>query len=134
MTKSVSPSKELREAADQAETLLNDFDVEVSTRVDVFKAKIAAEENIKESGLWDQLSSEERRLVDKMVWQLFDYCYDRLSPSDAGRFLQILDGKRLGLGLPAEKVAELTALKKELSQVISEYEVRPFTIAALIYL
>ncbi|PPQ96842.1 hypothetical protein CVT26_006011 [Gymnopilus dilepis] len=122
LTKSVSPSKEVREAADQAETLLNDFDVEASTRVDVFKAKLAAEKNIKEAGLWDQLSSEERRLVDKMVWRLFGYRCGRLSRSHAERFTQILDGKRLGLGLPAEKVAKLTSLKKELSQVISEYE------------
>lgn len=36
-------------------------------RLDVFQAKLAAEKNIKSSGLWEKLSSEEQRLVDKMV-------------------------------------------------------------------
>lgn len=36
-------------------------------RVDVYKAKVAARDNLKKSGQWDKLSSEEQRLVDKMV-------------------------------------------------------------------
>ena len=36
-------------------------------RIDVFKAKIAAKENAEASGQWDMLSSEQKRLVDKMV-------------------------------------------------------------------
>lgn len=36
-------------------------------RLDVFKAKVAAKENIKASGQWEKLSSEEQRLVEKMV-------------------------------------------------------------------
>ncbi|KAF8905842.1 hypothetical protein CPB84DRAFT_1726845 [Gymnopilus junonius] len=97
--KNVSPSKELRDAADKAESLLNDFEVERSIRLDVFAAKAFAEDNIKQSNHWDKLSPEERRLVEKMI----------------------LDGKRNGLALSADERAELTVLKKELKQVCSEF-------------
>lgn len=63
----VSPSKELRDASNEAESLVRDFEVESSMRLDVFKAKIAAEKNIKESGQWSKLSAEDKRLVEKMV-------------------------------------------------------------------
>lgn len=36
-------------------------------RLDVYQAKVAAEKNLKESGEWEKLSPEEKRLVDKMV-------------------------------------------------------------------
>lgn len=42
-------------------------------RMDVFNAKIAAERNIKESGKWDALEAEERRLVEKMVCMNQDF-------------------------------------------------------------
>lgn len=95
----VSSSKELRDASNQAESLVRDFGVESSMRLDVFKAKVAAQKNIKESGKWETLSSEQQRLVDKMI----------------------LDGTRAGLALPKEKRDELTTLKKELSQVCLEF-------------
>lgn len=63
----VSPNKEIRDASNEADSLLRDFAVESSMRLDVFNAKTAAEKNLKESGLWDKLSDEDRRLVDKMV-------------------------------------------------------------------
>ncbi|PPQ65870.1 hypothetical protein CVT26_000804 [Gymnopilus dilepis] len=96
----VSPSKELRDASNEAESLVRDFGVEASMRLDVFKAKVAAEKNLKDSGKWAQLSPEEQRLVEKMV----------------------LDGTRAGLALPAEKREQLTTLKKELSQVCLEFQ------------
>ena len=46
----VSPSKELRDASNEAEVLVRDFGVEASMRIDVFRAKQAAEKNIKDSG------------------------------------------------------------------------------------
>jgi hypothetical protein len=46
---------------------VRDFGVESSMRLDVFQAKVAAEKNIKDSGEWENLSAEEKRLVDKMV-------------------------------------------------------------------
>ncbi|KAF8905938.1 metallopeptidase MepB [Gymnopilus junonius] len=95
----VSPSQELRDASSEAESLVDDFKVEASMRLDVFTAKVQAEENIKKSGEWGGLSPEEKRLVERMV----------------------LDGKRVGLALPDEKRAELATLKKELSQVCSEF-------------
>jgi metallopeptidase MepB len=95
----VSPSKELRDASNEAESLVRDFGVESSMRLDVFQAKVAAEKNIKDSGLWEHLSAEDQRLVEKML----------------------LDGKRAGLALPEKERTELMALKKELSQVCLEF-------------
>jgi Zn-dependent oligopeptidase len=63
----VSPTKELRDASNEAESLLLDFGVECSMRLDVFKAKLAAKKNAEASGQWDKLSPEQQRLVDKMV-------------------------------------------------------------------
>ncbi|KAF8169249.1 hypothetical protein BJ912DRAFT_1025654 [Pholiota molesta] len=66
----VSPSKELRDSSNEAESLVRDFGVECSMRLDVFSSKVAAEKNIKESGQWDKLSPEEQRLVEKMLTTL----------------------------------------------------------------
>jgi Zn-dependent oligopeptidase len=63
----VSPTKELRDASNEAESLLRDFGVESSMRLDVYHSKVAAEKNIKESGLWEQLQPEDQRLIEKMV-------------------------------------------------------------------
>lgn len=95
----MSPSKELRDASNAAEVMVRDFGVESSMRLDVFRAKQAAEKNIKESG--QKLSPEEQRLMDKMI----------------------LDGKRAGLALPEKEREELTQLKKELSQTCLEFSV-----------
>jgi Zn-dependent oligopeptidase len=97
----VSTSKELRDASNQAEVLQRDFDVEESMRLDVFKAKTAAEKNLRKSGEWEKLSDEQRRLVEKMV----------------------LDGKRAGLALPEKEREVLMKLKKELSQVCLDFSV-----------
>ena len=119
----VSPKKELRDASNDAESLLLDYGVECSMRLDVFKAKVAAKENAEASGQWDKLSPEQKRLVDEMVdhFILLVQCNAVLSEYDP----QILDGTRAGLGLPEEKRTELTTLKKELSQVCLEFDVRP---------
>jgi len=65
--KNVSPEKELRDASNEADSLLQDFGVDVSMRLDVFNSMVAAEKNTKASGQWEKLSPEERRLVEKMV-------------------------------------------------------------------
>ncbi|KAF7314180.1 Thimet oligopeptidase [Mycena kentingensis (nom. inval.)] len=96
----VSPSKELRDASTEADSLIRDYGVEASMRVDLYKAKLAAEQNIKASGAWDKLSPEEKRLVEFMV----------------------RDGKRAGLGLPEEQQETLKKLQKELSQVCLEFD------------
>ncbi|ETW81741.1 Metallo peptidase M3A [Heterobasidion irregulare TC 32-1] len=93
----VSPSKELRDASNDAEVQVRDYGVESSMRLDVFQAKVAAEKNIRASGR--TLAAEEQRLVDKML----------------------LDGKRAGLALEEKERTELTELKKELSQVCLEF-------------
>lgn len=64
---SVSPSKEIRDASNDAESLIRDFGVEASMRLDVFTAKVGAEKNIKASNQWEKLSAEEQRLIERMV-------------------------------------------------------------------
>jgi Zn-dependent oligopeptidase len=64
---SVSSIKEIRDASNDAESLVRDFGVDASMRLDVFNAKVAAERNIKASDQWEKISAEERRLVEKMV-------------------------------------------------------------------
>jgi metallopeptidase MepB len=98
----VSPSKELRDASNEAEQLVLDFGVESSMRVDVYNAKVAAQKNIEASG--KKLSPEEQRLVEKMIQ----------------------DGTRAGLGLPEADRERLTTWKKELSQVCLEFSVSVF--------
>lgn len=95
----VSPAKELRDASNQAESLIRQFSVDSSMRVDVYQAKVAAKENLVESGEWEKLLPEEKRLADKMI----------------------LDGTRAGLALPEKERTELTTLKKELSQVCLDF-------------
>jgi Zn-dependent oligopeptidase len=83
----VSPSKELRDASNQAEILLRDFAVEASMRVDVYNAVKGAAENVEKSK--EDLGPEEKRLIEKML----------------------LDGKRAGLALPEEDRKELTDVR-----------------------
>ncbi|KAI9509217.1 Metalloprotease [Russula earlei] len=93
----VSPSKELRDASNEAEQLVSDFGVESSMRIDVYRAKVAAQKNIETSGR--KLNQEEQRLVEKMVQE----------------------GTRAGLGLPEADREQLTESKKELSQICLEF-------------
>ncbi|KAJ7670262.1 hypothetical protein B0H17DRAFT_948922 [Mycena rosella] len=96
----VSPNKELRDASTEADSAVRDYSVESSMRLDVYQAKLAAEKNIKSSGLWEKLSDEAQRLIEKMI----------------------LDGKRAGLGLTESKRNTLIVLQKELSQVCLEFD------------
>jgi Zn-dependent oligopeptidase len=99
---SVSPDKDLRDASNEADKLVQDYSIELSMRTDVYHAVQDAAESIARSG--EKLSSEEQRLVDKMV----------------------LEGKRAGLALPEDKRTQLLDLKKELSQVELDFTVSRF--------
>ena len=79
--------------------LVRDYGVETSMRLDVFRAKQAAEKNIKDSG--KKLTAEEDRLVEKLIQ----------------------DGTRAGLALPDKEREELTKLKKDLSATCLEFSV-----------
>jgi Zn-dependent oligopeptidase len=114
----VSPSSDVRDASREVEGLSQDYAVDSSMRPDVFTAKVNAEKRLKETGEWEQLSSEEQRLVEKMVLCLAVPCY---CSHDA--LLQILDGKRAGLALSEEKQAELASLQKELNKNCQEFHV-----------
>ena len=103
----VSPSKELRDASNEAEQLVLDFGVESSMRIDVYNSKVAAQKNIEASG--KKLNPEEQRLVEKMVQ----------------------DDKRAGLALPEADREQLTEWKKELSQVCLEFSVSIFQFICL---
>jgi hypothetical protein len=63
----VSPSSDVRDASEEVEGLSQDYEVDSSMRLDVFTAKVNAEKRLKETGEWEQLSSEDQRLVEKMV-------------------------------------------------------------------
>jgi len=95
----VSTSKELRDTSNNAQVLLREYGVEISMRLDVYQAKVNAENNIKTSGR--KSNPEEERLVEK----------------------SLLDGKRAGLDLPDKEREELEKLKKELSQTRTEFSV-----------
>lgn len=96
----VSPNKELREAANAAEVLVREYSVEAGMRVDVYKAKINAQKNCKNSPEeWKKLTPEQHRLIEKMI----------------------LDGTRAGLALSQKKRTELSALKKELTKFCLEF-------------
>jgi len=103
----VTPTKELRDASNEAEQLIRDYGVESSMRIDVYNAKIAAQKNIEASR--KKLNPEEQRLVEKMVQE----------------------GTRAGLGLPEPDRERLTGWKKELSQVCLEFSVSIFSVYRL---
>ncbi|KAI0670782.1 Metalloprotease [Trametes maxima] len=93
----VSPSQALRDAASKAQGIIDNFKIESSMRIDVFRAKQSAQENTKRLGT--SLTSEEQRLVDKMM----------------------LDGSRAGLALSDNEREKVTKLKKELAQTCAEF-------------
>jgi hypothetical protein len=92
-------------------------------RLDVYKAKVAAQKNLNDSGEWDKLSPEQQRLVDKMVspGRRWTRCAEAFY-----MIYQILDGTRAGLALLETQRNELMSLKKELSHVCLEFSVRTF--------
>lgn len=81
--------------------LIDEFRAIDELRVDIQDAKIVAEKNIRSSGDWDRLTPEERRLLEKLL----------------------LDGKRRGQSLPKEAQEEIVTIKKQLSDLITEYDV-----------
>jgi hypothetical protein len=83
----VSPSKDLRDAANDAEVLLRNFAVEAEMRLDLFQAATNAKKNIDASN--KQLTPEEGRLIEKTL----------------------LDGVRAGLALPEEDRTQLTEVR-----------------------
>lgn len=63
----VAPSKAIRDASADADSLICDFKADMTMRVDVFKSMATAASNIKKSGKWEEMTSEEKRLFEKMV-------------------------------------------------------------------
>lgn len=99
---SVSPSKEMRAAADEASTLVSEYSGEDSVSARIWEAKVAVEKQLKSSGAWDDtLKPEERRLVETM-----------------------LEGNRGGVARTKEVREERAVLNKELSDLAAEFEVR----------
>ncbi|KAI9146266.1 hypothetical protein BKA69DRAFT_1162856 [Paraphysoderma sedebokerense] len=89
--KYVSPDKAVRDASTDATKKIQDFQIELSMREDVYKSVHAASAHRDIS----KLDSESQRLVKKLV----------------------LDFERNGLALPVEKREKLKALKKRLSDI-----------------
>ncbi|KAF8128578.1 mitochondrial endopeptidase [Boletus edulis] len=96
----VSPDKELRDASTLAEERTRKFANEQSMREDLYKAMVTAEANLRQTGARDNLSAEQKRLVEKML----------------------LDGKRAGLALEKmEDKGRLKTLKDRLSDACLEF-------------
>ncbi|QRV96695.1 metallopeptidase MepB [Ceratobasidium sp. AG-Ba] len=89
----VSPDKAIRDASTEARKMTREFDVESLMRLDIYKALLSAKAKAEE------LSPEEQRLVDQMI----------------------LNRKRAGLSLREDQRKEVTQLKKELSELRSEF-------------
>lgn len=103
----VSTDKELRDASTLAEERSRKFSNEQSMREDLYKAKATAEANLRKTGAWDELSAEQKRLVEKML----------------------LDGKRAGLALEIKEDKEkLKILKDQLSEACLKFTVGDCTL------
>lgn len=93
----VSPSQQLRDAAVEAEKKLNDWDVEAVSRLDVFRALQSCEKNVEKEGR--TLEPEQKRLLEKLL----------------------LQRKRMGLGLDEQGRKEFSELKKEMSNLQTDF-------------
>ncbi|KAI8918161.1 hypothetical protein DFJ77DRAFT_428180 [Powellomyces hirtus] len=89
----VSPHKDVRDAAVEAKKLLDDFDIEQKMREDLYKAVQAAADKK------EKLDAESERYVT----------------------FTLRDFKRNGLALPKEKRDQLSALKKKLADLCTEF-------------
>ena len=92
----VSPTKEIRDASNEAEVQLRKFAVEISMRKDVYKVIKAYSEKCDES----KLDPEWKRYLDFM---LRDY-------------------KRAGLDLDDENYEKIKGIKKKMSEISSEFQ------------
>ncbi|XP_069947514.1 thimet oligopeptidase isoform X2 [Cherax quadricarinatus] len=88
--------KAVREASSTAEQKLEEFDVEMSMRKDIFDRVVAFSENVGMEGLND----EQKRLVDKLI----------------------LHGKRNGLHLSEEIQSEVKKIKKRMSELSIKFQ------------
>ena len=100
----VAPDKALRDASNEAEGLLDEFNVDASMRVDVFEAVRGAAVEVEQSKL--QFDAEEKRLLERML----------------------LDGKCAGLALPEPERKELMEVSTYACPWISSV-VHPWTYA-----
>jgi Zn-dependent oligopeptidase len=93
----VAPSKELRDASNLAESISQEYDVEMSMRTDIFKVVEDTAARILASG--ERLAPEDQRFVDKVV----------------------LEGKRNCLALSEDQQRVFKILKEELNNVMIEF-------------
>lgn len=63
----MSTDADIRDASSEAEGTIGEYLVDSKMRVDVFAVKLLTVERLRLDGSWDKLTSEEQRLVDKMV-------------------------------------------------------------------
>lgn len=93
--KSVSPHKELRDAALAADKELDAYDIKESINEEMFKVLKDYKEQAIKSKEWDSLTKEDQRFVDK----------------------SIMDFKLNGIELPADKKQKLQQLKNEIGEL-----------------
>lgn len=93
----MATSKDLREAAKQAEELLEEYAIESALNYNLYLAKVKAKDNIDPS----DLDLEEKRLFDRLI----------------------LQDKRNGMDLPENERKKLQELKQKLSRKEQEFNV-----------
>ncbi|KAJ8293989.1 Thimet oligopeptidase [Rhodotorula toruloides] len=94
----VHPSKEIRDASVEADKKAQEWSLEMLTRLDIYEALLDAQAHTEKEGV--KLNDEEKRLLERLV----------------------LERKRNGLGLSAEKRKEYLELKKKIMGLEIEFQ------------
>ena len=119
----VALDKELRDASSDAEKLLEEFEVEMSMRKDLFDVVLA----FSKSEEAKTLSPELKRYVEKQVSEelkihIISFWIFGLSRQKVSIFiLQVNDGMRNGLHLDEAKREEIKTVKKRISELGVEF-------------
>ena len=103
----VATREELRGAANTAENLLRNHQLEMSMRLDIYQAEVNAAKNIGASSL----NPEEMRLIKKLL----------------------LEGERDGLQLPEEQRKVVERLQKDLAEKENKFNVSFFQARCVVY-
>ncbi|PLW22002.1 hypothetical protein PCANC_04348 [Puccinia coronata f. sp. avenae] len=92
----VSPEEPIRTAAVQADKLIQEYDLKVSSRIDIYNLLLAAQKNINSSTLDD----ESKRFIDKLL----------------------LERTRNGLHLPEERREKFNQLKNQINNKAIDFQ------------
>lgn len=92
----VSPEEPIRTAAVEADKLIQEYDLQVASRVDVYNLLLAAQKNINQ----DTLDKESKRLIEKLI----------------------IERTRNGLHLPEEARQKFNQLKSQINNKVIDFQ------------